>query len=121
MKLIRIAAALLGAGVIAGATAGTASADPFYTPPGYTTYGITLSTSQTAWVAQNGIGNLISTLPEIPNFIYSQWLGRTIQADAQFASEIGTCIGFGIELPDDYLSGATNYVVTWWMPERCAP
>lgn len=105
-----IATAVAGAAIATAAAgltgAGTADAR------GLDHHGIKLTKSQTAAVAQHGIGYAISAIPRIPNLIYNPTFGRIIQADAEYAARRGGCIEFGIAVPKS--GGANlNYISTY--------
>ncbi|MGL4306642.1 MAG: hypothetical protein ACRCSF_10855 [Mycobacteriaceae bacterium] len=68
---------------------------------GYTPYWVTLSTSQTSWIAHNSIGSLLATLPTIPRLIYTQELGIGLQQAATRASASGGCLELGLYTAND--------------------
>ncbi|WP_026918563.1 hypothetical protein [Gordonia shandongensis] len=103
---------------IAAATVGAGPADAKVYR--YTDHGLTLTHSQSVFVAHNGLGNAIAAFPAIPNFIYNPMWGRTIQRYADEAARDGGCISFGISTPDDGRGiGVMNYV-TKYPARKCA-
>ncbi|WHU46569.1 hypothetical protein QNM97_25365 [Gordonia sp. L191] len=86
----------------------------------YTRHGVTLTVSQTAFVAHNNLGTAFSGIPYIPNLVYNPTWGHVIQRDAQAATLVEGCIEIGIATPNDGGPGNIDYV-TLWPASRCAP